>query len=972
MLCALPMSVSAQQIFIWQGGTSSNWNVGSNWLTFGPGIFPNSPTDIAIVIPAPNNPQLSLTDITVGSLITTFGSSIQLGGFTLTINSGNITSTTITGGRIVHTGTSTLNIDGSTLTNIVFDKNSSGVTNFQNGNTINFSPGNHIRILAGAGAVQMGVTTGDTFTGNALFINNSSSTLTIGFDGMSTFAGDVNLVQTDIMGGIVFGPGMTSTSTLTSGKLDASGVTNGTLSLGGVIQLNNAVTNTIGSAMGYPHTLDIERSSFAGNLAAKSVNTLTILQSQILGPANTLESPEIDNVRESVFANTTITKGATALMDNAWYGDNTYDGCHIINESNNTLRLNVTTADAFYNQAVFDNTGGGLLWIAAVGATNFDADITLNNTSSVGIIVGNNAAGNLATIAGNIKTTGYSNGPLELSRVDQMAVTPNDTLKSAGLLVRNSRVRGDFSYLGSGGNARFFTSTFDRTNIIRSTNIAEVRQSSFSPVSGTSTSFLKTGNSLNSWYGGNTFGNVTFVNSSTNGNLRLADTNPDTFNGKAAFQQTGANGDLSPCYSANCLFRDTISTVGTAKKIIFGGAAAGNAVIDGNSAQVLQGDAGLEPEFRRLEMNTTGTLQLDIPLIIVTSTTFTNGIILSSSTNPVIYATTATPPMSGSDASHVDGPIRREGTGNFRFVTGDNGKFAPVEIVPTGAFGTFEVQYFNSSFSSMLVDASLDHVSSCEYWDISRPGAGDPVNITMTWDDIRSCGIDDLGALTIAHWDGVTWTNMPVTIMGMLPAGTITVSGVASFSPFTLASTTTANPLPIELLYFDARPNGKVVNLHWATATEQNNDFFSIERSRDGLKFEEIMRTPGAGNSTERKDYSEVDTRPLSGLSYYRLRQTDFNGESTVSPVIAVRMEGEDKDIKVFPNPADDYFFVETATDPSSLRVRLLNHVGQTVPLAPQVQAGRLMFPTSNLAAGVYYIEIQQNNGVQSHKVIVR
>lgn len=971
MLCALPMSVSAQQIFIWQGGTSSNWNVGSNWLTFGPGIFPNSPTDIAIVIPAPNNPQLSLTDITVGSLITTFGSSIQLGGFTLTINSGNITSTTITGGRIVHTGTSTLNIDGSTLTNIVFDKNSSGVTNFQNGNTINFSPGNHIRILAGAGAVQMGVTTGDTFTGNALFINNSSSTLTIGFDGMSTFAGDVNLVQTDIMGGIVFGPGMTSTSTLTSGKLDASGVTNGTLSLGGVIQLNNAVTNTIGSAMGYPHTLDIERSSFAGNLAAKSVNTLTILQSQILGPANTLESPEIDNVRESVFANTTITKGATALMDNAWYGDNTYDGCHIINESNNTLRLNVTTADAFYNQAVFDNTGGGLLWIAAVGATNFDADITLNNTSSVGIIVGNNAAGNLATIAGNIKTTGYSNGPLELSRVDQMAVTPNDVFNGTGLFVRNSRIRGNFSYLASGGNTRVLFSTFDRVNIFSSPNMSEIRQSSFSPVAGTSTTFLKTGNAMNSWYGGNKFGTVNFTNSG-NGTLSMANSFPDTLNGTATFRQTGPTGNLIPCNSADCLFRGNISTIGTTKKIIFGGAAAGNAIIDGNSAQVLQGDTGLEPEFRRLEMNTTGTLQLDIPLIIVNSSTFTNGVILSNSTNPVIYSATATPPMSGSDASHVDGPIRREGTGNFRFVTGDNGKFAPVEIVPTGAFGTFEVQYFNSSFSSMLVDASLDHVSSCEYWDISRPGAGDPVNITMTWDDIRSCGIDDLGALTIAHWDGVTWTNMPVTIMGMLPAGTITVSGVASFSPFTLASTTTANPLPIELLYFDARPNGKVVNLHWATATEQNNDFFSIERSRDGLKFEEIMRTPGAGNSTERKDYSEVDTRPLSGLSYYRLRQTDFNGESTVSPVIAVRMEGEDKDIKVFPNPADDYFFVETATDPSSLRVRLLNHVGQTVPLAPQVQAGRLMFPTSNLAAGVYYIEIQQDNGVQSHKVIVR
>jgi len=968
MLCALPMSVSAQQIFIWQGGTSSNWNTGSNWLTFGMGVYPNNPTDIAIVIPAPNNPTLMVSDIVVGSLITTFGSSINLGGLTLTIGSGNITSSTVAGGRIVHNGTTTLNVSGSTFDNIIFDKNGSGITNFQNGNTINFSPGNHIRMLSGAGAIQMGVSIGDSFTGNALFINESSAAMTVGFEGMSTFSGDVKLQQS-AMGGIVFG-GMGGTSTLTMGSLDASAVTAGTLSLGGVRQPD---TNTSPILLGTPNVLDIDYSRFSGNLTATGANTINlILNSEILGTNNTISSRNIANIRESEIRNAVITKSAVAMPPaNSWYGQNIYRNCTINNASSSNLTMNTTKPDTFYNQAVFNNTGAGLLTIAASGFSYFDGDITINNTSANGIIVGNSAVGNLTTIAGNIKTTGYNTGPLELSRIDQKAITPNDTLRGNELLVRNSRIRGDFSYLASGGNTRIISGVFDRTNIFRSPNMNDVRQSSFSPVAGSSTTFLKAGNPNNSWTGGNTFGNVNFINSG-NGNLSLADTDPDTFNGKATFQQTGATSDLLPCSSANCLFRDTISTLGTTKKIIFGGAASGNAVINGNSAQVLQGAAGLEPEFRRLVMNTTGTLTLNIPLIIVNSSTFTNGIIQSSMANPVIYSAMATSPI-GSNASHVDGPIRRSGTGNFRFVTGDNGQYAPVEILPTGTFGTFEVQYFNSAYSSATVDVTLARVSACEYWDISRPGAGDPVNITMTWDDIRSCGIDNTSFLSVAHFTGGMWTNMLATVMGGPSSGTISVSGVSSFSPFTLASTSAMfNPLPIELLYFDARPNGKVVNLHWATATEQNNDYFSIERSRDGLKFEEILRTPGAGNSSERKDYSEVDTRPLSGLSYYRLRQTDFNGESTVSQIVAVQMDGEGKDIKVFPNPADDFFFVETGTDPSNLRIRLLNHIGQTVPLAPQVQAGRLAYNVRSLPAGVYYIEVQQDNSVQSHKVIVR
>lgn len=974
MLCALPMSVSAQ-FFLWEGDLNSDWNNPGNWVALAPGTFPQLPTDVVIITLNPNNPYPELvSNIGIGTIITTLGSSIALNGFTLTVSDGNITGSTIEDGKLVHAGTSTLNISGSTFNNIVFDKTSSGVTNFQNGNTINFFPGNHIQMLAGAGSVNMGVNAGDVFTGNALFINSSNSILTIGFEGASVFDSDVVLVQDNPIGEIVFG-GMGGTSTLTNGAMDAFGVFDGTLFLGGIIQQNAAVASIIGnSLLGYPHTLDIENSEFAGDLVAISLGTLSVMNTKIEGSGNYLEAPDITEIKQSVFENAAIVKNVTALVSDVWFGGNKYDNCTVVNESSLDIQLNVTEADTFYNQAAFDNIGSGLLRIATADSSYFAGNIIINNTSSQGIVIGNNAAGNRATIAGNIKTiTGFTAGPLELSRVDQLAATPNDTLRGTGLFVRNSRVRGDFSYLASGGNTRILSSTFDRTNIFRSPNMSQMQQSTFSPVAGTSTTFLKTGNAPApiTWFGGNTFGVVNIINSGNNV-LSLAGTSPDTFNGKATFRQTGVTGNLIPCSIANCLFRDTISTLGTTNKIIFGSPATGNAIIDGNSAQVLQGDAGLEPEFRRLVMNTTGTLQLDIPLNILTSSTFTNGRILSSSTNPVIYATTAVPPATGSNASHVDGPIRRGGTGNFRFVTGDNGKYAPVEIIPSGAFGIFEVEYFNASYSSVAVDGSLDHVSTCEYWDISRPGAGDPVDLTMTWDDVRSCGINDLTSLTVAHWNGAMWTNMPVTVIGALPSGTITVSGVSSFSPFTLASTNAANPLPIELLYFDAQPNGKAVNLLWATATEQNNDYFSIERSRDGVKFDEILRTPGAGNSTERKDYSDVDTRPLSGLSYYRLRQTDFNGETTVSQVVAVRMEGEDKDIKVFPNPADDFFFVETSADLATLRIRLLNHIGQTVPLAPQVQAGRLAYNVNGLPAGVYYIEVQQDTGTQSRKVIVR
>ncbi len=89
----------------------------------------------------------------------------------------------------------------------------------------------------------------------------------------------------------------------------------------------------------------------------------------------------------------------------------------------------------------------------------------------------------------------------------------------------------------------------------------------------------------------------------------------------------------------------------------------------------------------------------------------------------------------------------------------------------------------------------------------------------------------------------------------------------------------TNNPLPIELLHFTASSSNNEVVINWATAAEINNDFFTIEKSRDGSSWEVVDYITGAGNSNYMIEYSYTDANASEGISYYRLKQTDYDGQ---------------------------------------------------------------------------------------------
>ena len=104
---------------------------------------------------------------------------------------------------------------------------------------------------------------------------------------------------------------------------------------------------------------------------------------------------------------------------------------------------------------------------------------------------------------------------------------------------------------------------------------------------------------------------------------------------------------------------------------------------------------------------------------------------------------------------------------------------------------------------------------------------------------------------------------------------------------FYISSVNASSSLPIELLYFKATCENNSTKLNWATASETNNDYFSAEKSQDGLTFENINNIPGAGNSNTTLYYSATDEKPFSGITYYRLKQTDYNGNYTYSDIVS-------------------------------------------------------------------------------------
>ncbi len=181
-----------------------------------------------------------------------------------------------------------------------------------------------------------------------------------------------------------------------------------------------------------------------------------------------------------------------------------------------------------------------------------------------------------------------------------------------------------------------------------------------------------------------------------------------------------------------------------------------------------------------------------------------------------------------------------------------------------------------------------------------------------------------------------------------------------------------AQVLPIELSSFEATVVGSEVILDWETASEVNNEGFEIQRSKDGVLWENIGWVEGFGNSTETQAYSILDKNPYQGENYYRLNQVDFDGQTEYSYIVSATIrtdESENKQVsfKVYPNPTKDYVNLEY---PRSTKVKSIIVYDLSGKIMKIERSEQYRINLVDLPKGNYYLTVETQNGRFSQPIL--
>ncbi|OFY72431.1 MAG: hypothetical protein A2275_01300 [Bacteroidetes bacterium RIFOXYA12_FULL_35_11] len=287
------------------------------------------------------------------------------------------------------------------------------------------------------------------------------------------------------------------------------------------------------------------------------------------------------------------------------------------------------------------------------------------------------------------------------------------------------------------------------------------------------------------------------------------------------------------------------------------------------------------------------------------------------------------------------GHLKQQGSGDYTLNYGINRYYKITPTAKTTHFGTFDVNYHSSELN----------------------GHSDGTLVLYQWYKPASAS---------AYWKPLSTTNV---------SPLITATSLTHDLPYIkITAGSTGVPLPIQLLSFTAKTFDNVVLSEWTTVAEINNDFFTLERSKNAINFEEVTRVKGAGNSSSPIKYSAFDNNPYKGVSYYRLKQTDYNGQQSYSYIVSVYIDDTQAPISVsmFPNPADAKtgFYLncsdfDTNTDAV---ISISDMLGETVYTSKTVISEKQsIIKISNLtiAPGLYFINVFNGKENYIKKIVI-
>lgn len=372
-----------------------------------------------------------------------------------------------------------------------------------------------------------------------------------------------------------------------------------------------------------------------------------------------------------------------------------------------------------------------------------------------------------------------------------------------------------------------------------------------------------------------------------NGNLNL------TSNGGGLLDVSGSNYAIS--LAGNWINNGTFT------------AQNGTVTFDGASAQTLSGTTATT-FYNLTNSNSSTGLSLDQSCTVANTLHLNTGLLKTVSYTLSVGTTSSNGSITGGgstnyivayDNAGTIGYLKRFVNSNaaYSFPIGDATNYTPLSL--TFSASTLTNAYLTGYTKASKVtglDAGITNYIN-RFWSIEPTGITSPTyDISYTYVDGDIVGGTEVGMLPIKK-SGTTWykpTGSSFTTGTAVGTGSVTAgsnllswTGVTSFSLYGGAVNGVVI-LPIELVSFRGEKQGRNNELKWTTATEINNDFFTLEKTIDGENFEIVENINGAGNSSQYFEYSILDYEVDQVINYYRLKQTDFDGKYTFSSVISI------------------------------------------------------------------------------------
>ena len=329
-----------------------------------------------------------------------------------------------------------------------------------------------------------------------------------------------------------------------------------------------------------------------------------------------------------------------------------------------------------------------------------------------------------------------------------------------------------------------------------------------------------------------------------------------------------------------------------------------------------------------------------------------------------------------------------------------NGLPLPVSFTQTGGTGAGYIRlatYATPTWqNSLYLPPNVLHVNNLygsdnsaqtadRFWQLKATGYTlnpELSNITLAYAtaDITASG----NAITEGKLAPFQWSETDQNWRGSLGTSEVDIAANTVHIPlieaknqnsYWMLADNTVAVLPVHFIQFTATANGTRTDLNWATAMVENNEYFGVERAKDGRTFTEIARVNGAGTTQHQSHYATTDESPLQGQSYYRIKQVDYDGKSSYSPIRSVYI-GAARDVdNSYPNPATTHQVLQFTNWPNqTVTNRLTDLQGRqllstTHKIESPNQALQLNLPV--LPAGTYFLTIYGVEKVITQKLLI-